>query len=285
MKEIYAKRIVQANNNFNLYKGCSHGCIYCDSRSLCYQIDAFDEVSFKKDAILLMNEELRHKRQKAILTTGGMSDPYVHLEEDMKLTKQALEVIYTHGFGVALLTKSTMVLRDIELIEKINQKNKAIVQMTLTTLDDQLASLIEPNVSLPTERLLALQSFSNRGITTGVWLAPVLPFITDSKENIIQIIKACKQVGVSFIIQYGMGTTMRDGSREYFYKGLSKHFPHLLSRYQNIYKTHYVCPSPHHLELMEVFEKTCEAEGILYKSEDIKNIFTSNRANQPTLFD
>jgi len=281
---IDAKSIIQPNDNFNLTKGCNHGCIYCDSRSTCYQNGLFDQIKIKADAISIMDKELSKKREKVILTTGAMNDPYISMPESLELTRNALKTIYKHGFGVSLLTKSTNVLRDIELIKDINHRYKAIVQMTVTTFDDEIAKKIEPNVSLPSERFACLKQFSKAGINTGLWMTPILPFITDTEENIKEIVKSAHQAGVKFIVMYGIGTTMRDGSREYFYNRLEKLFPGLKTKYMFTYKDEYICDSPNAPALLDLFEAECEKYGILYDSIEIAQKMLNRPYEQIALF-
>ncbi len=283
MRYIDVKRIVQPNNNFNLYRGCTHGCIYCDSRSLCYEVGDFENIAVKKDALELMESELSRKRKKAILTTGSMSDPYVHIESGLKITEGALKLIEKYGFGVSVLTKSAMILRDIEIYKNINRRFKAIVSLTLTTTDDLLASVIEPHVSLPSERLEVLRKFSDQGITTGVWMSPILPFLEDNEKNIKAIVDKAKAAGVTYILCFGLGTTMREGSREYFYKNLDLHFPGLKEQYIKTYKNSYICPSPVADKLYKVFSAMCEELGIIYRQEEISQLFKSNN-EQLSLF-
>ncbi|MFP4287010.1 MAG: radical SAM protein [Candidatus Izemoplasmataceae bacterium] len=281
--DIEAKSIVLPNKTFNLYKGCSHGCIYCDSRSLCYQIDQFEQVKVKKDAVTILSKELASKQIKAILKTGGMSDPYVHIEKQLEITKKSLEIIYHYGFGINVLTKSNMILRDLKLYEKINKRHKAIVQMTITTTDDYLAKLIEPNVTLPSDRLKTLKIFSDSGITTGIWMTPLLPYINDTKVNITSIIKAASKANVKFIIVFGFGTTLREGSREYFYQALDEKFPGYRKLYEKTYKNQYICDSPKALELKRHFEETCELYNIIYKHDEISELCAHKPYIQQTL--
>ena len=189
-----AKSILSSNNGINIYRGCSHGCIYCDSRSLCYNMThEFEDIEVKQNAPQLLEKALISKRRKCMIGTGSMSDPYMHIEESLQLTKQCLEVIEHYGFGVTVLTKSTRILRDLDILERIHKKARCVVQMTLTTYDDTLSKILEPNVSTTKERFEALKIFKHHGIPTVVWLCPVLPFINDTKENITQILEACKE--------------------------------------------------------------------------------------------
>jgi DNA repair photolyase len=285
LKSIPAKSIIQSNHNFNLYKGCTHGCIYCDSRSECYQIKDFLDIKYKENALQIMENELIRKRNKIILTTGSMSDPYLPIESKLLLTQGALKLILKYNFGVAVLTKSSDIERDIDLYKAINQNQKAIVCMTLTTIDDSLAKKIEPNVSLPSRRLETLKKMNEAGITTGVWMTPLLPFICDTEENIKRIISACHDVGVKFVIEFGIGTTMRKGSREYFYQKLDEQFPGLKHKYIKTYQDQYICNSPQHEYLRKKLIENCELYGILYKKEDIDALMKLKSYQQLSMFE
>ena len=281
---IETKSIIQKNNNFNLTKGCTHGCIYCDSRSTCYQNGLYDQIKIKLDAISIMDQELSKKRNKAILTTGAMNDPYISMSESLELTRNALKTIHKYGFGLSILTKSTNILRDLDLIKDIDTRYKAVVQMTVTTYDDDIAKKIEPNVSRPSERFTCLKEFSDAGITTGIWMTPLLPYITDTEENIKKIIKKAHDAGVKFIIMYGVGTTMREGSRDYFYNRLEKLYPGLKTKYSINYKDEYICDSPNAPYLQQVFEDTCKSYGIYYETDDIDQYIFSKPFEQLSLF-
>ena len=270
-----AKTLIQAKtNNFNLYRGCTHGCIYCDSRSECYQIDGdFEDVIVKENACELAKIELSKKRKKIVIHTGSMSDPYVHLEKELKLMRCILEVVYEYGHGIGFITKSALALRDLDLFQAINKKSKVIACYTLTTVNDKVAKMIEPYVSLPSERLQALKAFRESNITTGVWMTPLLPGITATKENIKRIVEACASVGVTFIVAFGMGTTMRAGSRDYFYQKLDELYPGLKERYQSYYGNQYICDPPNHEELWEVFRSECMKYRILINQEEIWRLY------------
>lgn len=271
MHEVYVKGILSAKNGMNLYRGCSHGCIYCDSRSSCYQMEhAFTDIEVKKNAIALLEQALRHKRTKCMIGTGSMTDPYLPLESELGLMRQALALIEQYGFGVTVLTKSDRVLRDLDLLQKINEKTKCVVQMTLTTYDEALCRKIEPNVSTTRERLAALQTLRRAGIPTVVWLCPLLPFINDTAENLAGILSGCVEAGVYGVLCYGMGMTLRAGSRDYYYAQLDRLFPGLKERYIQCYGTQYELVSPNHAALMRQFRQTCDAHGIV---RDNRRIF------------
>lgn len=267
-----AKGILTAKlggSGMNIYRGCTHGCIYCDSRSDCYQFKyPFEDIEVKQNAPELLEKALRSKRKKCMIGTGAMSDPYMHCEEELRLTRRCLEIIKKYGFGIAIQTKSDRILRDIDLLDEINKESRAVVQMTVTTYDDELCKIIEPNVCNSKRRFEVLEEMKKRGIETVVWLAPILPFINDTKENIKAILDECIRVDVKAIICFDMGVTLRAGDREYFYAALDKHFPGMKERYIKTYGNSYEVSSPDSKELMEFFRETCRANGILYTPED-----------------
>lgn len=269
MHYIEAKGILSGTNGMNIYRGCTHGCIYCDSRSRCYGFrHAFEDVEVKRNAPELLEKALRSKQKKCMITTDAMSDPYLHLEETLGLTRRCLELIDRYEYGVALLTKSDRVLRDLDLLTSINRKTKAVVQMTLTTCDESLCRILEPNVSTTRERFRALMRLREAGIPTMVWLTPILPFINDTEENIRGILEYCIQAGVKGIVCFDMGLTLREGDREYFYAALDRHFPKLKERYIETYGNAYHLPSPHGSRLMKLLSETCEKHGMLYQTGD-----------------
>ena len=248
----------------NIYRGCSHGCIYCDSRSRCYQFDhPFEDIEVKKNAPELLEAALRSKRNKCMIGTGSMSDPYMHCEEKLMLTKRCLEIILKHGFGAAVQTKSDRILRDIDLLDEINKNAKSVVQMTLTTYNDELCKIVEPNVCNTRRRIEVLEEMQKRGIPTVVWLSPILPFINDTEENIRAIMEECVRVGVKGVICFGMGLTLREGDREYYYAALDKHFPGLKRKYIERYGNAYNLPSPNERQLYKIFYEICSENGML----------------------
>lgn len=272
MHFVKAKGILSSDNGMNLYRGCSHGCIYCDSRSTCYQMDhIFEDIEVKENALELLEKALRSKRSPCMIGTGSMTDPYIPLEEKLRLTRGALEVIERHGFGATVLTKSTRILRDLDVLQRINEKSKAVLQMTLTTHDDTLCRILEPNVSVTSERVAALKQFRDAGIPTVVWLCPILPYINDTKENIEGILENCIDAGVKGVLCFNMGLTLREGNREYFYAQLDQSFPGLKEQYIRSFGSRYDCRSPRNMELMRLYHKTCEKAGMMH---DINRIFT-----------
>jgi len=265
MHFVTAKGILSSQNGMNIYRGCTHGCIYCDSRSKCYNFTHdFEDIEVKQNAPELLEQALRAKRKKCMIGTGSMCDPYMHCEESLKLTRACLEIIDKYEFGVAIQTKSNRILRDLDILSNIHKKAKCVVQMTLTTYDEKLCKILEPNVSTTKERVEALKVFQGHGIPTIVWLTPILPFINDTRENIEGILDYCIQAKVKGIICFDMGVTLRDGNREYFYQALDKHFPGMKERYQEKYGYSYEVSSPHKKELMQFFNETCEKHGIMH---------------------
>ncbi len=248
----------------NIYRGCSHGCIYCDSRSKCYQFKhPFEDIEVKQNAPKLLEAALRSKRKRCMIGTGAMSDPYMHIEEELRMTRRCLEIILQYGFGAAIQTKSDRILQDIELLDKINKTAKCVVQVTLTTYDDDLCRIIEPNVCNTKRRIEILEAMQNRGIPTVVWLSPILPFINDTEDNIGKILDECVRVGVKGIICFGMGLTLREGDREYYYRALDKYFPGLKRKYINTYGNAYELPSPNNDQLMGKLRSVCRENNIL----------------------
>ncbi len=272
MHFVKAKGILSSDNGINLYRGCLHGCIYCDSRSRCYQMDhAFEDIEVKENALELLDKALTAKRRRCMIGTGAMTDPYIPIEKELRLTRGALELIEKHGFGATVLTKSTLVLRDLDLLTRINQQSKAVVQMTLTTHNDALCRILEPNVSVTSDRVAALKGFRDARIPTVVWLDPILPWINDTEENILGILEGCVEAGVKGVLCFNMGLTLREGNREYFYQKLDRHFPGLKEHYIRTYGNRYEINSPRNAELMALFHKACEKAGMLH---DVRQIFT-----------
>ncbi|PPK48329.1 SPL family radical SAM protein [Clostridium algidicarnis] len=265
MHEVEVKGILSAKNGMNIYRGCTHGCIYCDSRSRCYQINHdFEDIEVKTNAPKLLEDALRRKRKKCMVATGAMCDPYIHLEESLRNTRKCIEIINTYGFGLSIQTKSVRILKDLDLLKDINEKTKCVVQMTLTTYDEDLCKIIEPNVSTTKERFEVLKVMRDNGIPTVVWLSPILPFINDTEENIRGILKYCVEAKVHGIICFGMGVTMREGNREYFYKKLDEYFPGMKDRYIERYGYSYELTSADNEKLMNIVRDVCADNDILF---------------------
>lgn len=267
---VTAKGILSSGNGMNLYRGCTHGCIYCDSRSTCYQMNhIFEDIEVKRNALTLLEDALKRKRSKCMIGTGAMSDPYIPLEEQLRHTRGALELISHYGFGLAIQTKSDGILRDLDLLTQINSHAKCVVQITMTTFDEPLCRILEPNVCTTRRRFEALKILQEAHIPTVVWLSPILPFLNDTRDNIAGILDLCSQAGVKGVISFGMGLTLRNGNREYFYKQLDRHFPGLKEEYIRRYGNAYEVPSPNQQELMRLFHQTCQAQGILHDNREI----------------
>ena len=258
MHKVQAKGILSTQNGMNIYRGCQHGCIYCDARSTCYQMNhAFEDIEVKENAPQLLEAALRGKRKKCMIGTGAMSDPYIPLEMELGLTRSCLEVIDRYGFGLAIQTKSDRILRDLDLLKSIHSKSRCVVQMTLTTYDEELCRILEPNVCTTGERFRVLKTLQREGIPTIVWISPILPFINDTRENILGLLDYCVDAGVKGILCFGMGVTLREGDREYFYDKLEQHFPGLRARYVRTYGSAYELPSPNNHELMKLVQSVC----------------------------
>ena len=272
MHFVDAKGILTGNSGYygmNIYRGCSHGCIYCDSRSKCYQFThPFEDIEVKRNAPELLEIALRSKRKRCMIGTGAMSDPYMHCEEELRLTRKCLEIIRKYGFGAAIQTKSDRILRDIDLLDEINRSAKCVVQITLTTYDDDLCGILEPNVCNTKRRIEVLAKMQERGIPTIVWLTPILPFINDTEENIISIMNECVRTGVKGIIDFGMGLTLREGDREYYYAALDKHFPGMKQRYIRTYGNSYELPSPNAKELTSIYKRICRDNSMMSTPEE-----------------
>lgn len=288
MHTIQVKSILSPQNGMNLYRGCQHGCIYCDSRSKCYQMDhPFEDVAVKENALELLEQALRRKRQKCMIGMGSMTDPYIPLELKLGHTRGALELIAKYGFGATLITKSNRVLRDLDLFQTIHRNAKCVIQMTLTTYDDKLCQLIEPNVCPTSQRFQTLETLRDAGIPTVVWLTPILPFLNDTETNLMGILEYCRAAGVQGVICFDMGLTLREGNREYFYTQLDRKFPGLKAQYQRRYGNQYQISSPRSKQLMQLFHNTCESYGILHRPEEIFHYLQTfpENSTQMSLFD
>ena len=291
MHFVDAKGILTSNNGMhgmNIYRGCSHGCIYCDSRSKCYHFThAFEDIEVKQNAPDLLEKALRSKRKKCMVGTGAMSDPYMHCEEALGLTRQCLEIIKKYEFGLAIQTKSDRILRDIDLLDEINRAAKCVVQITLTTYDDDLCRILEPNVCNTKRRIEVLEEMKKRGIPTIVWLTPILPFINDTEENVTSILEECARVDVKGIIDFGMGLTLREGDREYYYAALDKHFPGMKQRYIQRYGNSYELPSPNAKALQGILRRICKENGMFSNPNDCFRYMNElpDKYQQMSLFD
>ncbi len=281
-----AKGILSAKNGMNIYRGCSHGCIYCDSRSACYGFTHdFEDIEVKQNAPELLERALKSKRKRCVIGTGSMCDPYMHIEKTLCLSRKCLEIIDRHGFGVSLLTKSDLVLRDIDLLKSINAKAKAVVQMTITTADDELCRKLEPNVCPSSRRFEVLCEMRDNGIPTVLWLCPLLPFINDTEENLRGVLDYAKRAGCYGVMSFGMGLTLREGDREYFYAALDRLFPGLRQRYERTFGLSYEIASPNAKRLWEIFRSECEKNGIEWRTENLFGYLSQiDEEEQLTLF-
>ncbi len=270
MHFVTAKGILSPQNGMNLYRGCSHGCIYCDSRSKCYHMEhEFEDIEVKENAVGLLAYALKHKRKKCMIGTGSMTDPYIPLEMEIGNVRKALHLIDEYGFGFTVITKSDRILRDIDLLQKINEKTKCVVQMTLTTHDEDLCRKLEPNVCTTRRRFEVLKKLRDAKIPTVVWMTPILPFINDTEDNISGILDMCIEAKVYGVICFSMGLTLREGNREYFYAQLNRLFPGLREKYISAFKNQYVAQSPDSSRLMKLFHQKCDAAGIAHNNEQI----------------
>lgn len=271
MHKVRAKGILSAQNGMNVYRGCTHGCIYCDSRSTCYQINhPFEDIEVKENAPELLEDALRRKRKRCMIGTGAMCDPYMPIERELRITRRCLEIIDRYGFGAALQTKSDLVLRDLDLLKSIHAKSKCVVQLTLTTVDPKLCGILEPNVCNTQRRAEVLNILRDEGIPTVVWLTPILPFINDTRENIEGLLDICIRAKVRGVITFGgLGLTLRDGDRQYFYRQLDRFFPGMKQKYIRTYANAYELPVPGNAQLMPLIYETCARHGIMTDTDEI----------------
>ncbi|MTI96586.1 MAG: radical SAM protein [Firmicutes bacterium] len=285
MRTIQAKQILSSwsdgmswfgsNYSINLYKGCCHGCIYCDSRSECYRVESFDMVRAKENALQLLEAELRSKRRKGIVANGAMSDPYNPFEEDALLTRGALELFHRLGYGASLLTKSTMITRDLDILTEINRQAAVVAEFTITH-DDRLCKQLEPFVAPSSQRFVALKQIAEAGIFCGILLWPILSFINDSEENVRAIVRSAADSGASFVSPF-FGVTLRQNQRARFYKQLDRLFPGVKERYIQTFGQSYQCVSPNKVSLWAAFTQECERYGLLYKMDAIRAAITSQQ--------
>ena len=273
------------NYNMNIYRGCCHGCIYCDSRSECYGIENFDIVRAKEKSSDIIRRELKSKRKKGVVATGSMSDPYNPFEKKFSLTRSALEIIDSSGFGISIATKSDLITRDIDILKRIKKHSPVLCKITITTSDDKLCKIIEPNVAVTSKRFEAIKKLSGEGIYTGILLMPILPFINDTEENIINIVRLAKENGAKFIYP-AFGVTLRSNQRDYFFDMIDKNFPRLKEKYIKSFGKDYMCSSPNSRKLYNIFAKECNRLGLLYKMKDIIEGYKREYNNeQLNLFD
>ena len=294
MQTVPAKNIVTrtkssewfgADYNMNLYRGCSHGCIYCDSRSECYHIDDFDTVRVKENALELVRNDLKRKIRPGVVATGAMSDPYNPFEKELLLTRHALELLGAFGFGAAIATKSPLVARDADVLAEIKAQAPVIVKVTVTTADDALCRKVEPFVAPSSERLSAVERLSALGIFCGLLLMPVLPFLEDTPENVLELVRLAKESGARFLYA-AFGMTLRQNQRLWYYNQLDSRFPGsgLRSRYEARYGERYNCASPRARELYTLFSNACNQAGLLYRMPDIIRAYKQGYGEQQLTF-
>jgi len=282
------KGILSASGGMNISRGCTHGCIYCDSRSKCYKIEHdFEDVQIKSNAPALLEDALKRKRKKIMIGTGAMSDPYIPIKENLLNIRACLEIINKYGCGVAIQTKSDLITRDLDLLVSINKNAKCVVEMTLTTYDEALCKIIEPNVCATKRRFEILKIMRDNGIQTIVWLSPFLPIINDTEENMRGLLDYCIEAGVYGILNWGIGLTLREGDREYFYTKLDEHFPGLKKIYQKKYGNNYIVTSDNNDALMLVFYDICRENKIICDNDELFNYmrtFEEKKNEQLSLF-
>ena len=270
MHYVKAKGLLSNNNGMNIYRGCEHSCIYCDSRSTCYNMNHnFEDIEVKINAPELLEHSLKHKGKRCMIGTGSMSDPYMPLEKELRLTRKCLELIDKYNYGFTVITKSDLILRDLDLLKSINKKTKCVVQMTITTFDDGLCRILEPNVCVTSKRIEALKILHDNNIPTIVWMTPILPFINDNEANIMNILKACKEAGVYGIMTFGIGLTLREGDREYYYDKLDKYFPGLKYKYIKRYGNSYELPVPDEYRLNNLLINYCKENNMEYRPDKL----------------
>lgn len=289
MHFVQAKSLISSKNGMNLYRGCTHGCIYCDSRSKIYNMNHdFEDIEVKQNSLELLKKALKSKKEKCMIGTGSMTDPYIPLESKLEFVRNSLKLIYRYGFGFTCITKSDLILRDLDLLKKINEKAKTVVQITLTTADEDLCRKIEPNVCTTKRRVEVLKKLNDADIPTVVWLTPFLPYINDTEENINELLDYCIETNVKGIICFNIGLTLRDGNRQYFYKKLDESFPGLKNRYIEKYGSNYVLESENNRQLMDLFYKRTAEKNILNKPDDVfsylRDFPNKDKSRQSTLY-
>lgn len=297
LPEIPAKTIVseyRSNNewfgahyNMNIYKGCNHGCIYCDSRSDCYNIDHFDTVRVKADALRTIERDLKSRRKKGVVGSGSMSDPYTAYEQDLALTRGALALIHRYGYGVALFTKSDLIVRDLDLLKAIAQHSPVLAAITITTAEDALSEKLEANVCVSSRRFKAVQALSDQGVFAGILMMPILPFIEDTPDNIRKIVHLASQHHARFIYAVPQfGVTLRSNQRDWYFDKLDLLYPGLKEKYISVYGEAYECASPNAKQLWSIFTEECEKARILYRMSDIIRTYQKGYGHaQLSLFD
>lgn len=269
--------------NLNLYRGCSHGCIYCDSRSVCYQLKRFDTVRAKENALELLRSELRTKKSPGIVSMGSMSDPYNPFEQQMKLTQGALQLLKEFRFGVGYATKSDLAARDASLLKEISYHNGVRATFSITCAKDALCAKLEPNAPLTSKRFQAMAAISKEGLFTGTWLNPMVPFLTDDDDNLLDLLRMTKEAGGQYVVCF-FGMSLRTGSREYFFQAIDRTFPGLRHQYTETFGNDYIITSPRADHLYAIFKAECKRLGLLYRFTDINQAMMANKSEQLSFF-
>lgn len=246
--------------SMNLYRGCQHQCIYCDSRSECYRIENFEDIIVKENAVELLRKELKKITRKEIIGTGSMNDPYMPIEKEIELTRNALKVIRDFKFPVHIITKSSLVLRDIDVIKEIS-KTYATVSVTITTVNDQLSAVIEPHATVSSKRFETIKILRENNIQAGVLMMPVLPFITDNEENIEGIVEKSAEVNASYVLP-AFGMTLRDRQKNYYFEMLQNIDKKIYDKYLKYYRGQYSFNSPDFKRLQHFFHILCKKHHI-----------------------
>lgn len=273
--------------NMNIYRGCCHGCIYCDSRSDCYHVDNFDTVKTKENALQIIRDDLRRKVKSGVVGTGAMSDPYNPFEQNELATRHALELVNAFGFGAAIATKSTLMLRDIDILTEIAEHSPVLCKVTITTADDSLSKKLEPGVSVSSKRFEMIAKLADADLFSGILLMPVLPFLEDTEENIKKIVKETAAAGGKFIYP-AFGVTLRGNQREWYFSKLNELFPDagLVPKYIKRFGNNYECRSPIAKKLWGIFCAECHKYGIRYQMKDIISGYKQKyEVSQLSLFD
>jgi len=295
MHEIGAKHILTPygennmwfglNYNMNIYRGCCHGCIYCDSRSACYNVENFDEVRIKKDALAVLERDLRSFARKGVIGTGSMTDHYNPFEKDLRITRGALELIDKYGFGINITTKSDIVARDKDILLKISGHSPSSVTFTVTTINEKLCKKIEPNAPTAAARLAALKKLTDLEIVCGVILTPILPFINDTEDNISGILEEAARAGAKYAFTFhGFGVTLRQNQRDYFFDKLDALFPGTKRKYIHAFGNAYSCSSPNNAVLKKIFTERCRALGLKCEMNDIVALMRERYGSQMSMF-
>lgn len=268
--------------NMNLYRGCQHQCIYCDSRSECYRIEDFSRIEVKVNALELLEDVLPRKRVLGTIGFGSMNDPYMPVEKHYRLTGRSLEIILAHRFPVHILTKSDLVVRDQGILAEIS-RIYAAVSFTVTTADDRLAGLLEPGAPPPSARFQAMEALAGAGILTGLTMMPILPFLEDDPEDIRRLLRQAASSGASYVIP-AFGVSLRPGSRDYFYEKLAEHFPGMKEQYQSSFGEDYQCSSPRWPELTALFQEEIKSLKLTAKMPVFQPVKRDRTSQQIPLF-